>query len=148
HAEGCAMRRRNILIKTLACAVVVVTIGGVAYTLYTRTQADRAAYPSLYAPLSVVCPRPTTPMTGAGYAAIHPRNDCTPAFTQQDVRTYLAQVRGSLGGFIGFSEQPIVTRVVFLTIAELLVFGRGHAVSPQVYPEDMLVCYAELRGRF
>ena len=142
------MRRRNILIGTLAIAVVVVaTIGGVAYALHPRAQAqaDGASYPGLHAPVSVVCPGPTHSTTGQGGPGIRPRNDCTPSFTQQDVRDYLAH--GVNLGKIGVAGQPTITRVVFLTIGDL---GRasGDSEWEANYPAVMLVCYAGLSGTF
>jgi hypothetical protein len=141
------MRRRNILIGTLAIAVVVATIGGVAYALHTRVQAqaDGASYPGLHAPVSVVCPGPTHSTTGQGGPGIRPRNECTPSFTQQDVRDYLAH--GVNLGKIGVAGQPTITRVVFLTIGDL---GRasGDSEWEANYPGVMLVCYAGLSGTF
>ena len=60
------MWRRNILIGMLAIVVVVATVGGVAYVLHTRAQADEASYPGLHGPVSVVCPGATccTPPPG------------------------------------------------------------------------------------
>lgn len=151
------MRRRNILIGTLAIAVVVATIGGVAYALHTRAQAqpDGKSYPGLDAPVSVVCPGPTYTTNGLGrpYRAtgpdgmgIRPRNDCTPSFTQQDVRDSVAH-----GVFLDFLTQvtgrPTVTRVVFLTVSDLDRVGRQQWGGP-AYPPDILVCYVELRGTF
>jgi hypothetical protein len=144
------MRRRNILLGTLALAVVVATIGGVGYALHTRTQAqaDGKSYPGLHAPVSVVCPGPTSSTTtGQGGRGIRPRNDCTPSFTQQDVRDYVAH-----GAFLGFGfqadGQPTVTRVIFLTIGDLDRVGRQQIGRPVNTPADMLVCYAELSGPF
>jgi hypothetical protein len=153
------MRRRNILLGTLALAVVVATIGGVAYALHTRTQAqaDGKSYPGLHGPVSVVCPGPPYgtigqgPLKGrpqhySGQPSIRPRNDCTPSFTQQDVRDYVAH--GAILGF-GFQGdgQPTVTRVIFLTIGDL-----GRATGDRNWetnnPADMLVCYAGLSGTF
>jgi hypothetical protein len=139
------MRRRNILIGTLAVAVVVAAIGVVAYALYT----DEAPYPGLNAPVAVVCPGPPTySTTDQGFPAIRPRNDCTPSFTQQDVRDYLAN--GVNHGAIRTSHDspPAVTRVVFLTMSDLARAsgeGPGDTEWETNYPPDMLVCYAGLR---
>src|SRR5438477_5512387 len=46
--------------------------------------ASRAQYPRV----PTICPGPSSHFRGI--PAIHPRNDCTPAFTEQDVRSYLA----------------------------------------------------------
>jgi hypothetical protein len=130
------MRRRTILIGALALAVVVATIGGVVFVLRTTP------YPGLVTPISVVCPGPTYGTTDFGLPAIHPRNDCTPSFTQQDVRDYVAHWRGGLGSVV--VGQPTVTRVVFLTLGDL---DRAMGVVDARHP-DMLVCYAGLRGTF
>ena len=142
------MQRRNILLGTLAITVVVAAIGGVAYALHTRAldtcaQADGASYPGLDAPVCVVCPGPTYSTTG--HPVIRPRNDCTPSFTQQDVRDYVAH--GVRLGSIWVEGQPTVTRVVFLTIGDLGRASRDMG-SELNYPADMLVCYVGLSGTF
>src|SRR5262249_9557000 len=77
---------------------------------------------------------------------IRPRNDCTPSFTQQDVRDYLAHVRGVVfNSSIRVDGQPTVTRVVFLTIGDLSR-ASGDYRWEQLNPEDALVCYAQLGG--
>src|SRR5260370_42287957 len=71
------MRRRNILLGTLAIAVVMATIGGIVYALHTRTQApadalhtrtqgDGKSYPGLHAPVFIVCPGPPYGTIGQG----------------------------------------------------------------------------------
>jgi hypothetical protein len=158
------MRRRHILLGALALAVVVATIGGVALVMHIRAQAqaDGKLYPGLHGPVAVVCPGPPYgtishgPFKGCPYRsdvgrpAIRPRNDCTPSFPQQDVRDVLADpahVRESLGMGRLVVGQPAVTRVIFLTIADL---GRAtRDTNWEInYPSDMLVCYAGLRGTF
>src|SRR5258708_13153871 len=47
-----------------------------------------AASPANYPHTPTLCPGPSSP--GDGTPAIRPRNDCTPAFTEQDVRSYVA----------------------------------------------------------
>lgn len=148
------MRRRHIVLGALTLAVVVAAIGGVAYVLHTRAQskADAKSYPGLYGPVAVVCPRSPAGTTGQGdpsnanqgLFSIRPRNDCTPSFTQQDVRDYVAH--GGRLGTLTVTGQPIVTRVVFLTVADLNRVGR--LSFPSKYPPDMLVCYVELSGTF
>jgi hypothetical protein len=150
------MRRRHILIGTAALAVVVATAGGVTYALHTRTQPDAASYPSLHAPVAVMCPAPTYSTTADGHPftatheiplGIRPRNDCAPAFTQQDVRDYMAQGRLFLGARISVIGRPTVTRVLFLTVGDL---GRatGNSVWEANCPADMPVCYGGLSGTF
>ena len=149
------MLRRNILIGTLAISVVVATIGGVAYVLHTRAQADGASYPGLHGPVSVVCPGPTySGITGSttgrdGHPAIHPHNDCAPSFTQQDVRDFLAQGRLFLGAGFGVTGKWTVSRVIFLTISDFIrAVGPGESTWAGGYPPTMLICYVGLRGRF
>ena len=150
------MRRRKILIATLAIAVVVATIGGVSYALRTRapTPADAKWYPGLHAPLYVLCPGPTDPIASQGRSDIHPRNDCTPSFTQQDVRDYVAHMRSFVGPDIRVVGQLTVTRVVFFTIGDLSSvtvsseYTSWRASMVVNFPADMLVCYAGLRGTF
>lgn len=143
------MRRQNILIGTLAIAVVPEAIGALAFALQDRgsaqARADAEPYPGLNGPISPVCPGPTHGTAERGAPGIRPRNECTPSFTAQDVRAALAGVM-SLGK-IGVVGQPTVTRVVFLTIGDL---GRasGDSEWEANSPADMLVCYAELRGTF
>jgi hypothetical protein len=135
------MRRRNILIGTLALVVVLATIGGVAYALHTRPQADGSSYPGLHLPVSVVCPGPTYGLTdrggpGDGLPIIRPRNDCTPSFTQQDVRDYVAHGRIFLGGGIGPSGG---------LYSWLLPTSSARRATKTWY---MLVCYIGLSGKF
>jgi hypothetical protein len=139
------MRRRDLLLATLTIAVVVAAIGVVVYALHTRAKADESAYPGLDTPVSVVCPGPIDRVGSQGLPGVRPRNDCTPSFNQQDVRDYLAQ--GVSLGKIGVAGRPTVTRVVFLTIADL---GRvsGDSEWAANYPADLLVCYAQLSGTF
>jgi hypothetical protein len=165
------MRRRHILIGALALAIVVATIGGVAYVLHTRAQAqtDAKLYPGLHGPAAVVCPGPPYGTIGQGpgqgrrynadqsLPAIRPRNACTPSFTQQDVRAYLADpehMRVSLASGLSATGQPTITRVVFLTIRDLGCissdprwYSLGHFFEDN-FPLDMVVCYAGLSGTF
>ncbi len=135
------MSKRRILIGTLAIVVVLAAAGAVTYTLHDRAQ----MYPGLSLPSAVVCPGPNDGTTGQGAPAIRPRNDCTPSFTQQDVRDYLARLV-SLGS-IHVIGQPSVTRVVFLTIREL-GSASGDSEWGANYSADMVVCYAGLKGTF
>lgn len=139
------MRNRSLLLGTLAIVVIVATIGVVGYSWYVSTQAYGPPYPGLAKPISVVCPAPDDWVATQGIIAIHPRNDCTPSFTQRDVRDFLAQ--GASMVLIGAAGPTKVTRVVFLTIADL---GRvtGDSEWTANYPPDLVVCYAQLSGTF
>ena len=139
------MRNRGRLTLALASAVVVLVIGTFAYVLHARTQAQTASYPGLKSPVSVVCPGPTDTVSAQGSPAIQPRNNCTPAFTEQDVRDYLAHGVGLLK--IEVVGQPTVSQVVFLTIRDLGQ-ATGDGMWEANYPADLVVCYAVLRGTF
>jgi hypothetical protein len=143
--EEWTMRKRDLLLATLAIAVVVAAIGVGLYALHTRAQTNLPAYPGLNGPFAVVCPGPPNLVADQGTPGVRPRNDCTPSFTQQDVRDYLA--RGVDLDKVGFVRRPPVTRVVFLTIADL---GRATGDSEWAanYPTDLVVCYAQFSGTF
>jgi hypothetical protein len=139
------MRNRGRLTLTLASAVVVLVIGMFAYVLHARTQGQLASSLHLQTHVSVVCPGPTDTVSAVGGPAIQPRNNCTPSFTEQDVRDYLAHGVGLLK--IEVVGQPTVSQVVFLTIRDL-----GQATHDSEweanYPGDMVVCYVVLHGTF
>jgi hypothetical protein len=139
------MRNRGRLTLALASVIVVLAIGTFACAMHKRTQAQTASYPGLKSHVSVVCPGPTDTVSEQGSPAIHPRNNCTPAYTEQDVRDYLAHVMGL--GKIEVVGQPTVERVVFLTIHDLGQ-ATGDSEWEANYPADMMACYAVLRGTF
>jgi hypothetical protein len=143
------MRNRGRLTLALASVIVVLVIGAFAYVLHARSQPQTTTTSSRtlpsYTPVPLVCPGPPDTMSERGSPAIHPRNDCTPAFTQQDMRDYLAQ--GIPLGKIEVIGQPTVEQVVFLTIRDL---GQQTGDSDWVvnYPADLVVCYVALHGTF
>jgi hypothetical protein len=89
-----------------------------------------------------MCPGLPDPLArDGGLPVIRPRNDCTPSFTQQDVRDDLAHgVRLIYFEVVG---QLTVPRVVFLTSGDLKGIG-----GPIDTSADTLLCYAELSGMF
>ena len=138
---------------------MVATIGGVAFVLHTRAQADEKLYPGLHGPVAVVCPGPPygtvsqgplqgRPYRPTGLPTIHPRTDCTPSFTQQDVRDYLAAHDVLISVDTQVVGRPTVTRVIFLTIGELGHAAQYSAGVGENFQLDMLVCYVELSGTF
>jgi hypothetical protein len=139
------VRNRGLLIGTLASAVVALAIGTFAYAMHARTQAQPASFLDLKSHVTRVCPGPTDTVSEQGVPAIHPRNNCTPSFTEQDVQDYLAQ--GITLGKIEVIGQPTVAQVVFLTIHDL-----GQATHDSEweanYPTAMVVCYVVLHGTF
>jgi hypothetical protein len=139
------VRNRGLLIGTLASTVVALAIGTFAYAMHARTQAQPASYPGLKSHVSVVCPGPTDTVSEQGVPGIRPRNTCTPAFTEQDVRDYLA--RGITLGKIEVIGQPTVAQVEFLTIRDLSQ-ATGDSEWEANYPANMVVCYVVLHGTF
>src|SRR5258706_8603869 len=111
------MRNRGRLTLTLASVIVVLVIGAFAYVLHARTQGQPASSLHLQSHVSVVCPGPSVTVSEVGGPSIQPRNNCTPSFTEQDVRDYLAHVTGL--GHIDVIGKPTVAQVVFLTIRDL-----------------------------
>ena len=150
------MRNRGLLIGALASAVVVVAIGTFAYGLHmrtqtppasthARTQAQPASTLDVKSHVTVVCPGPPYTLSAPGVPGIHPRNNCTPSFTEQDVRDYLAQ--GIPLDKIQVIGQPTVAQVVFLTIRDLDQ-AKHDSEWEANYPADLVVCYVALHGTF
>jgi hypothetical protein len=143
------MRTGNRLLEALAIVVLVAAIGGALGALIIYAPADGSAYPGLAAPVAVVCPGPAG-VGDEGGPGVRPRDDCTPSFTQLEVRDYLQSVVIP-GGYLDMNVRVMgrarVTRVVFLTIADL---GRltGDSEWAANYPVDLVVCYAQLSGAF
>jgi hypothetical protein len=143
------MRNRGLLIGALASVVVVLAIAAFAYVLHARSQPPTTTTSSLklpsYTPVPLVCPGPPDTVTAPGIPAIHPRNNCTPSFTEQDVRDYLAQ--GIPLDKIQVIGQPTVAQVVFLTIRDLDQ-AKHDSEWEANYPADLVVCYVALHGTF
>ncbi len=139
------MRNRGLLIGALACLIVVLAIGTFAYAMHARTQPQPTSYLGLKSRVALVCPGPTYSTTGEGIPGIRPRNDCTPAFTQQDMRDYLAQ--GIPLGHVDVIGRPTVAQVVFVTVRNLGQ-ATGNSGWLSSYPGDMVVCYVVLHGTF
>jgi hypothetical protein len=143
--EGSTVRNRGLLIGTLASAVVALAIGTFAYAMHARTQAQPTSFLDLNSHVTLVCPGPTDTVSERGIPSIHPRNTCTPSFTEQDVRDYLAQ--GIPLGKIEVIGQPTVAQVEFLTIRDLGQ-ATGDSEWEANYPANMVVCYVALHGAF
>ena len=124
------MRARPIIVGLFTlCAVVSAT----AYTLHVQP---------FWRPTTVtavVCPGPSTP--ALGFPAIRPRNDCTPSFTEQDVRAYVRP--GFSLGHAGPAQNITVVTILFTTSRDAsILMGDG----PTGLPDDAVVCYVEMRG--
>ncbi len=129
------MRRRWPLLILVAGAVVV---GALAFARYSQARDSSAWTPQ---PMATRCPG--APQSSLGLPAITPRNDCTPSFTEQDVRDYVSQ--GVSLGKIAVIGQPTVTRVTFMTASDASRMLHGEYIG---LPDDAIVCYVELSGTF
>src|SRR5258708_10225065 len=77
-----------------------------------------AASPAHYPHTPTICPGPSSP--GDGTPAIRPRNDCTPAFTEQDVRSYLAaNLQFAMPNVTAVIRHPPIVSGRFLTMRHL-----------------------------
>src|SRR5258707_12315297 len=77
-----------------------------------------AASPAHYPHTPTLCPGPSSP--GDGTPAIRPRNDCTPAFTEQDVRSYLAaHLQLAMPNITAVVRQPQIVSIRLPSIRDL-----------------------------
>src|SRR5258706_13961792 len=90
------MQHRGRPTLTLASVIVVLALGTFAYVAHSRSQAPNASSLHLRSHFTLVCPGPPYTLSGPGAPTIQPRNTCTPSFTEQDVRDYLARQEGPL----------------------------------------------------
>ncbi len=124
------MRARPIIVGLLALCAMVSAAG---YTLHVQP---------FWRPTTVTavaCPGPSTP--AYGFPAIRPRNDCTPSFTAQDVRTYLHS--GFSLGHTGLATNITVVTILCTTSRDAsILIGDG----PTGLPDTAVVCYVEMRG--
>src|SRR5258706_1859511 len=108
------------------------------------------ASPAQYPRVPTVCPGPSY---FGGVPAIRPRNDCTPSFTEQDVRSYLAvnlqlalvNLQSGLPNGLAFIGHPQIVSIRFLSMRDL---SREPYAPDWLAPSDMIVCYVVLHGTF
>jgi hypothetical protein len=101
--------------------------------------------------VAVVCPGapqrapgdPGAPGGIIGVPAITPRNDCTPSFTEQDVRAYLQTHQELIPA--PHAPPTTVTLVQFMTSAEASQRMDGESIG---LADDAIVCFVELSGEF
>ena len=114
------MRRRNILIGTLAIAVVVATIGGVAYVLHTRAPGRRGIVSGpARTRLRRVSRADATAAPPPGMVALASARATT---ARRHSRSRMCGTTWRMGrswARDGVTGKPTVTRVVFLTISDL-----------------------------
>jgi len=119
-------------------ALKVVLIGA----LVLAASAMLAASPVQYPRAPTICPGPSY---FGGDPAIRPRNDCTPGYTEQDVRSYLAaNLPFGLPNNIRGVGEPQIVSIRFLRLREL----RREPNAPVWLPPDRLVCFVVLHGTF
>jgi hypothetical protein len=133
------MAQRIALKVTLICVLILAGM------------ATLAAFPAHDLHLATICPGPSY---ADGTPAIHPRNDCTPSFTEQDVRSYLAanlqfalvDHQSGLPNGVTFVGRPQIVSIRFLSARDL---GReSHPPAWIAPPPDTLVCSVTLHGTF
>ena len=119
--------------RFFALLVPCVIVGAIAYLFLSR---------GLLTPVSVATVTcPGAPTGTIGVPAIHPRNDCTPSFTEQDVRDYFRS-HPDLGR-IGRIDGLTITRILFTTSHDGRRLIGGDSVG---LPDDAIVCYVEMHG--
>jgi hypothetical protein len=134
------MAHRIALKVTLICALVL------------AASAVLAASPAHYPRAPTICPGPSSSLFD-GTPAISPRNDCTPSFTEQDVRSYLAanlefalvDLQSGLPNGLAFIGHPQIVSIRFLSMRDL---SREPYAPDWLAPSDMIVCYVVLHGTF
>jgi hypothetical protein len=113
--------------------------------------ATLAAFPAHDLHLATICPGPSSPVQGT--PAIHPRNDCTPSFTEQDVRSYLAanlqfalvDLQSGLPNGVTFVDRPQIVSIRFVSTRDL---SREGYAPDWLVSSDRVVCYVSLHGTF
>jgi hypothetical protein len=109
-----------------------------------------AAFPTQDPHLATICPGPSY---ADGTPAVRPRNDCTPSFTEQDVRSYLAanlqfalvDLQSGLPNGVTFVDRPQIVSIQFLSTRDL---SREGYAPDWLVPSDRVVCYVSLHGTF
>src|SRR2546421_4735035 len=79
-----------------------------------------------------------------GMPAIHPHLTSIPAFTEEDVRTYISS-HPFFSKAIGYTEPPILSSIKFMTSREASALMHGAHTG---LADDAIVCYVELCGTF
>src|SRR5258706_89257 len=122
----------------------VIALVSAALALVLAASAVLAASPAHYPHLATICPGPSSP--GDGTPAIRPRNDCTPAFTEQDVRSYLAaHLQLAMPNVTAVVRHPQIVSIQLLSMRDLS--REPYALAWRV-PSDRIVCYVVLHGPF
>src|SRR5260221_4292397 len=121
-----------------------VALVSAALALVLAASAVLAASPEHYPHLATICPGPSSPVDGT--PAIRPRNDCTPSFTEQDVRSYLAaHLQFALPNVSAVVGHPQIVSIRLLSMRDL---SREPYALAWLVPTDRIVCYVVLLGTF
>src|SRR5258707_2598671 len=101
-----------------------------------------AASPAHYSHAPTLCLGPSSPVDGT--PAIRPRNDCTPAFTEQDVRSYVAaHLQLAMPNVTAVVRHPQIVSIQLLSMRDLS--REPYALAWRV-PSDRIGCYVVLHG--
>jgi hypothetical protein len=137
------MAHRIALKVMFVCALVLAASAMLAASPFHY---PRAPVPYPRAPTT--CPGPSSPVDGV--PAIRPRNGCTPSFTEQDVRSYLAANRQLALAFepnyIAFVGTPQIVSIQFLSLHALNLNRDPYAPAWRL--SDRVVCYVSLQGTY
>jgi len=137
------MAHRIALKVVLICALVLA-----ASVMLAASPVHYPRAPAQYPRTPTICPGPSSPVDGD--PAINPRNDCTPSFTEQDVRSYLAANRqlalATEPDDIAFVGTPQIVSIRFLSLRGLNLNRDPYAPAWQL--SDRVVCYVSLQGTF
>ena len=121
-----------------------VALVSAALALVLAASAVLAASPAHYPHTPTLCPGPSSP--GDGTPAIRPRNDCTPSFTEQDVRSYVAaHLQFALPNVTAVVRQPQIVSIRLLSMRDLS--HEPYALAWLV-PTDRIVWYVVVHGTF
>jgi hypothetical protein len=140
--------------RLVSILIALVALGGLmlmasAVTRPSTTSAQRSGPPR--PPDALARDRGFDPQTPEGVGAIQPSKDAskigvaTPAFTVEDVHSYIKSTKGQ-GLLVGaVPDRPIAIRSVeFLTDSQLRARHHGESTGKK----DALLCYVELEGSF
>ncbi len=137
------MAHRIALKVTLVCALVLA-----ASAMLAASPVPYPRAPAHYPRAPTICPGPWSPVDGV--PAIRPRNGCTPSFTEQDVRSYLAANRqlalATEPNDIAFVGTPQIVSIRFLSLRGLNLSRDPYAPAWRL--SDRVVCYVSLQGTF
>jgi hypothetical protein len=127
--------------QRIALKVVLICV------LVLAASAVLAASPAHYPRVPTICPGPSSPVDGV--PAIRPSNDCTPSFTEQDARSYLAAnlqlALANAPNDIAVVGHPQIVSIRFVSMRDL---SRAPYAPVWLVPSDRIVCYVVLNGTF